>query len=138
MEPAIRFLRVVQCALLFSLIVVVSVPEFLQVRPAETPPRMAFYLIISLCVWMTVGMFFLRRKIVSKAERRMLVNPEDKAALNSWKAGHLIALACCEALALYGLVLRFLGFKLGQVVMFYLVGVGLMLYMTPRPPLNQA
>jgi hypothetical protein len=137
MGAVLRFLRLVQVALLLFLLLVIPITEFFHVRRESTPSNVIYFVATGLCIWMTIGMFLLRKKIISKAEKRILADPEDMAAWTSWKVGHLMSLACCEALALYGLMLRFLGFGFEQVATFYIAGVGLMLYMTPRPPVSQ-
>jgi F0F1-type ATP synthase membrane subunit c/vacuolar-type H+-ATPase subunit K len=75
-----------------------------------------------------------RRLFVLRAEVTLAAQPEDATALNRWRAGYIITYALCEAMALFGLVLRVLGFTLSEVTPFYLVGFVLILVFTPRRP----
>jgi len=134
----LRNLRIIQISMLIALVVFICLPELTHPHPKNVPSRVIFFALTGLSIWAVLGMFFLRRKVLTRAEQRLTTNLEDKAGLARWQAAHLLAFACCEALGLYGLILRFLGFGLGQVAPFYLMGVGLMLYLTPRPPLNQS
>jgi hypothetical protein len=44
--------------------------------------------------------------------------------------------ALSEAVVIYGVVLRFVGFRFSQVVPFFLAGLILMLFFGPRRPAN--
>jgi hypothetical protein len=58
--------------------------------------------------------------------------PQDPLALGRWRAGNLASLALCEAVALYGFVLRMLGGTFLGVTPYYAVAILLMLAWTPR------
>ena len=65
----------------------------------------------------------------------MLVkDPTDIIALRRWLTGHILHYSLSLAVALYGLVLRYAGFSLHEVLPFYIGGFVLMLYGMPRPP----
>jgi hypothetical protein len=69
-------------------------------------------------------------------EKILSCDQQDIAALNPWRATYLLIFMACEAIALYGLVLRFRGFTFTQVASFYIAGFVLMLYFAPRRPSN--
>jgi hypothetical protein len=46
--------------------------------------------------------------------------------------------ALSEAIAIFGLVLRLIGFSLSQVAYFYIAGFILLLFFGPRRPVGQA
>jgi hypothetical protein len=101
-------------------------------------PSTNLYFAITLVAITTVGMTFaVRRLFVLRAEATLAAQPEDAVALKRWWAGYIFTYALCEAVALFGFVLRILGFTLSQVVPFYLVGFVLMLLFGPRRPASE-
>ncbi|HEV2717065.1 MAG TPA: hypothetical protein VGU64_17505, partial [Terriglobales bacterium] len=90
-----------------------------------------------MAVGMIVAIFLLRRVMVIRAEQTLAQNAEDSASLYRWRAGYIVTFALCEAIALYGFVLRFLSFSLTQVMPFYVVGFVLLLFFRPRQPSNE-
>lgn len=62
------------------------------------------------------------------------MDPTHAKALKRWQLGHIIQFAFGESMALYGLVLRYQGFTLPQVVIFYLAGVGFVFLGYPKEP----
>jgi len=98
-------------------------------------PDRNVYFAITLIAITTVGMIFaVRRLFVLRPEETLVSQPENAAALNRWRAGYLVIYALSESVALFGLVLRILGFNLSEVTPFYLAGFALMLLFAPRRP----
>ena len=62
------------------------------------------------------------------------LDPEDTLTLNHWRTGYLVTYALCEALALFGLIERFLGSNLQQCVPYYIGGFVLLFFFRPRQP----
>ncbi len=82
-----------------------------------------------------VGMIFVvRRTLVFRSAESLAVHPDDPLTLNHWKTGYLATYAFCEALALFGLVLRFMGCNFQQSAPFYLGGLILLAFFGPRRP----
>lgn len=63
-----------------------------------------------------------------------MTQPDDKLSLDHWKTGYIVTYSLCEALALFGLVERFLGSNVQQSVPYYIGGFVLMFFFRPRPP----
>ncbi len=103
-------------------------------NPPKTHPY--FYLIIGLAAWGVKGIFFVRRKILRPSEQVLSAMPEDAAALRRWRTAYVATYAICDAIALWGLVVRFLGFGLLLAMPFFGAGFLLMLYFAPRRPTN--
>lgn len=82
-------------------------------------------------------MFGMRRVPVSPAEAAVASHPDDVAALNRWRGACIASLAVCEVVAVDGLILRILGFTLGQVAPFYLASFMLLAFFGPRRPLAE-
>jgi hypothetical protein len=119
--------------MLGSIVLLAAVAEFsAQARPE---PKVSFFkAIAAVAIGLVFSCLVLRRKYVVQPAKRLVLEPTDAAALKRWQAGHILHYSMSEAVALYGLVLRYQGFSLSQVLPFYLVGLALMLYGRPRAP----
>ena len=132
MEPARKTVQMIRIALLVSIALYVLVGE--RVGQQLAPDR-NIYFVLTLVAITTVGIIFaVWRLFVLRSEATLAAQPEDVVALNRWRSGYMIAYALCEAVALFGLVLRILGFTLSEVAPFYLVGFVLLLLFGPRRP----
>jgi uncharacterized membrane protein len=76
--------------------------------------------------------FYFERKFVRKADASMRQNPGDAKASKRWRAGYVAIYAVSFAVALYGLVLHFLGAQFTHVVPFFVVGAAMILWFRPR------
>jgi hypothetical protein len=76
----------------------------------------------------------MRRTLVFPAEAVLKERPDDNVAVARWRAGYTLLYLLCEALGLFGFVLRVLGFTLANVWGFYLGGFLLLLLYSPRTP----
>jgi len=82
-----------------------------------------------------VGVILLvRRTLILQSEATLRTGATDVGTLNRWRSGYIVTYALSESLALFGLILRFMGFNLVQVAPFYLAGFILMLFFGPRQP----
>ena len=132
MKQAMTVLRVLQIAMLLSLGMFVFLAEWAHPMPDRMPQPVIFVVISIAGLTEAMVAFFLRRIIIGRAESLLIANPNDQVALNRWRTGYIAVLGLCESIGLYGLILRFLGFR--QVFPFYLAGIVLLLYFTPRMP----
>ena len=134
MEPARKTVQVIRIALLVSVAVYVFIGERIGQSTPGAPDR-NFYFAITLVALTTVGMAFaVWRLFVLRSEAMLAAQPEDAAALKRWRAGFTFTYALCETVALFGLVLRILGFTLSEVAPFYIVSFVLMILFSPRRP----
>jgi hypothetical protein len=92
------------------------------------------YLFTTLGVAVVGVIFVVRRTLVLRAAESLATHPDDDLSLNHWRTGYLATYALCEALALFGLVQRFLGSSLQQSVPYYLGGFVLLFFFRPRQP----
>jgi hypothetical protein len=84
-----------------------------------------------------VGVIFVvRRTLVLRSAESLASHPDDSLTLNHWKSGYIATYALCEALALFGLVLRFTGCSFQQSLPFYIGGFVLLFFFGPRQPIN--
>lgn len=135
MQSAVRVLRAIQIAMIVSIGLYVFVGERMAV--AGKPDPATFY-VLSLVSIIVVGFILVvRRTLVLQSEETLKAKSTDLAAVNRWRSGYIATYVLSESLALFGLVLRFLGFNLGQVAPFYLGALVLMIFFGPRQPSSQ-
>jgi hypothetical protein len=137
MESILRQLRLVQIAMLVSIALYVFVGEEAAGRVAA-PNTTMFYAISFVSISVVGAVFVVRRTLVFASEVQLRETPDDGALLARWRSGYICTYALCEALALFGLVLRMAGFRLAEVWPYYVGGFALMLLCAPRRPRAEA
>lgn len=135
MEASLKMLRTVRMAMLGALVLYVFVGERTP-HSAKSTNVVFYYLIAFTAAAIIVATVVIRRTAVLRAEQALSQNVQDFAALRRWRAGCIVIYALCEAVALYGFVLRFMGFSLSQVAPFYVAGFVLLFFFSPRLPSN--
>ncbi len=135
MDSSLKLLRSVRLFLLVTIVLYAAIAERFGPAPKAQAP-LIFYAITAVAISLIATMFAIRRGRLAKLEKVLSSDQEDTAALNPWRATYLLLFMACEAIALYGLVLRFQGFTLMQIAPFHIAGFVLMLYFAPRRPTN--
>ncbi len=135
MAASLKMVRTVRNAMLAVLVLQVFASERTPHAVQSTSPAV-YGAITFLAIVMIAAIFIVRRAMVTRAEQTLVQNADDSASLSRWRAGYVITYALCEAVALYGIVLRFMGFKREQVLPFYLAGFILLVFFAPRRPSN--
>jgi len=133
MARSLRTLRTVQWAMLLSILLYVAVGEVLGPRIRHIDPALS-YVFSTLAVGIVGTIFVVRRTLVFRAASTLATQPDDDLSLGQWKTGYIATYALCEALALFGLVLRFRGSELQQSLLFYIGGFVLLFFFRPRQP----
>ncbi len=137
MTRALKTLRAVQWSLLASILVCALVGEIVSPRVRGPDPTLS-YLFSTLAVGIVGTIFVVRRTLVLRAAGVLSSRPDDGVSLNHWSNGYLMTYALCEALALFGLVLRFRGSAMQQSLLFYIGGCVLLLFFRPVQPQSSA
>ena len=137
MARSLKTLRTMQWAMLLSVLLYVAVGEILGPRIQRVDPALS-YLFSTLAVGVVGTIFVVRRTLVLRAASTLATQPEDNLSLSQWKTGYITTYALCEALALFGLVLRFRGSELQQSLLFYIGGFVLLFFFRPRQPEPEA
>ncbi|HZQ24642.1 MAG TPA: hypothetical protein VFA89_17770 [Terriglobales bacterium] len=133
MQATVKLLRVLQIAMLVSIGLYIFLGERVTLNPPMPNPSV-FY-VISLVAITIIGIILVvRRTLVLQSETSLRTQSTDLPTLNRWRAGYLTTYALSESLALFGLVLRILGFTLSQVAPFYVAAFILMVFFTARQP----
>jgi hypothetical protein len=136
-EAAIKVIRAIQIVMLLSVAVFVLVGEVVGSIPKLNNPTLFYAL--SLATITIVGVILVvRRTLVLQSAAALATRPNDVATLNRWRAGYIMTYALSEAIAMFGFVLRIIGFTLSQVWSFYIAGFILLLFFSPRRPLSEA
>ena len=133
MNSSVRYVRTIHTLLLCSIALYVLVGEEVVRTYPRTAPGASMYYIFSMAgVAMVLSTFAVRMLLVKKTERGLLQDPSNDALLHHWRGAYIVSYAFSEILAVFGFVLRLLGFTVSQVASFYVAGLLLLLFMRPR------
>jgi predicted Co/Zn/Cd cation transporter (cation efflux family) len=135
MRRALRTLRAVQWAMLGSILLYAVVGEVLGSGGRAVDPSLSYF--FSTASVAIVGVIFVvRRTLVLRSAETLASHPDDPAVLRHWKSGYVVTYAFCEALALFGLIQRFMGFNLQQSLPYYIGGFVLLFFFGPKEPVS--
>jgi len=126
-------LRAVQWSLLGSIALYALVGQMVGPGARAVNPALS-YVFGTLGVAIVGVIFVVRRTLVFRAAASLATQPEDSLSFNQWRTGYIATYALCEALALFGLVLRFTGGNLQVSGPYYIGGFVLLLFFRPLPP----
>jgi hypothetical protein len=132
MDSSLRQLRTIQIALLVSILIYLLVSLHAPARSKGIPLMILFLALLAGA--MAIAVFVVRSRLLTPSEAVVAQQPEDKGALSRWRTAYILMWALCEAIAAYGLVLRYLGFTLAQAAPFFACGFILILAVPPRRP----
>lgn len=132
MKDALRGLRLVEMALMASIIVCAAIGE--SIGPRKTPDNTVFYAVSFISISIIGAVMVVRRTLVLHSENVLKERPDDQRALARWRSSHVLLFVMCGALALLGLVLRVLGYSLNHVWGFYVGSLTLLVLFFPRAP----
>jgi hypothetical protein len=135
MEQSIRMLAILRYALLGSILLYIAVGETLGRMVA--PKMMVFYALTFAAITTVGAMLVIRKTMVAPAEAVLRLQPDDAASTIRWRTGCIVTYALSEAVALFGLMLRITGFALSQVAVFYIAGILLLLFFSPRSRISE-
>jgi hypothetical protein len=133
MPKALKTLRFVQWLMLASILLYAIVGEVAGPALRAVNPTIS-YLFSTLSVAVVGSIFVVRRTLVFRAAESLVTHPDDSISLSHWRIGYIATYALCEALALFGLVLRFLGCNSQQSFPFYIGAFVLLFFFRPRQP----
>jgi hypothetical protein len=133
MLKALQTLRAVQWAMLASIVLYGIMGAVVGPAPRGVDPALS-YLFATLSVAIVGSIFVVRRTLVLRAAESLTTRPDDSLSLNHWRTGYIATYVLCEALALFGLILRFRASPTQASVPYYLGGFVLLLFFRPREP----
>lgn len=116
-----------------SIFIVAAIPEVAP--PAMRKQPDAFVVSITvLAVLCVTAWGALRWKLLRQRRKELSEDPREGRTAKRWQTAQLISFALSEAVALYGVNLRYAGLSLHQVIHFYLAGFLLMVFSFPKAP----
>ena len=136
MSNALKILRVTQWAMLLSIVLYAVIGELVGSHWGQVDAALS-YIFSTLSVGIVGTIFVVRRTLVQRAASSLASHPDDMLSLNHWKTGYFATYALCEALALFGLILRFRGSPMQQSMLFYVGGFVLLFFFRPNAPVTQ-
>lgn len=132
MRAALRTLRLIHLAMLVSIVLYAVVGE---IAGSRFPPSITLLNVMSVASLSVVGaILVVRRTLILRAEAELREKPGDSAVLSRWQMGYIVLYALCEALALFGLVLRLMSYPLITIWPYYVGGFVLLLLFRPVVP----
>jgi hypothetical protein len=133
---SLKNLQLIRIAMLASVVFYAVIATL--VSSSVEPNPIAFYALTVIAIAEVAAIFVMRRALLSPAQ--MGAMPQPAAARVSMKPGTALIVIYClsEAVALYGLVLHFLGFSLSQVASFFVAGLVLLFFFEPRRVIGAA
>ncbi len=134
MDANLRFVNIIRAALGASLAIFAFIGFGLNLMNPRDVSSTLIYVSVALSIWALSGGFRLRQRFVRKANEILRSHPDDVAAWKRWSAGNIIFYAMCESVALYGLMLRFMGATPAQTIPFFVVAIVGMLAFGPQRP----
>jgi len=135
MKGTLRMLRILQWTMLGSILLYVVIGEALSAGGRAVDPSLSY--VFSTASVAIVGVIFVvRRTLVLRSAENLASHPDDALTLRHWKSGYIATYALCEALALFGLIQRFMGFNLQQSLLYYVGGFVLLFFFGPREPVR--
>lgn len=133
-QAAIRLIRIVQIAMLASVIVYAAGGEFLFHKPGTDPANTLFHALSFISISLVGATIVVRRTLVIPSEELLRHRQDDGLAVARWRTGYIFLYSLCEVLGVFGFILRMAGFPLANVWGFYLGAVLLLLIYSPRNP----
>ena len=135
MKGTVRMLRIARWTMLGSVLLYAVIGEVIRKGARAADPSLSYgFSTASVAI---VGLIFVvRRTLVLRSWETLASHPDDPVTLRYWKSGYIATYALCEALALFGLIQRFMGFNLQQSLPYYLGGVVLLFFFEAREPLS--
>jgi hypothetical protein len=138
MQTAKTTLNMIRAGLIVAIAAYMFIGEKVGTGGMGPSNTILFQIFAVIAVMNVVVILVVRRSMVAPSLATLTSNAGDALALNRWRTGYVITYALCEALALYGFILRILGFSFRSVVPFYLASVILMTYFRPRAVADEA
>jgi|SRR5580700_9067233 hypothetical protein len=135
MRGTVRTLRAVQWTMLGSILLYAVVGELVGSGARAVDPSLS-YVFTTAGVAIVGVIFVVRRTLVLRSAENLAAHPDDSITLSHWKSGYVATYALCEALALFGLILRFMGCSFQQSAPFYIGGFILLFFFGPQEPVR--
>jgi hypothetical protein len=126
-------LRTLQLTIIVMTLFFVALGEMLRHNRVTEIPHM-LPIIAGLAILEAFAAVYFKQVKVPQAEAMLRLDPEDRDGLVLARKWHVVVLAFCAGVSLYGFALRMMNATFWQAAIFYSGGIALTLYCTPRKP----
>jgi hypothetical protein len=138
LKASVSKMRLVQLAMIISIPMLGRVAEMTH-HPSSNRWTLWRWVVVAVALWIVFLGSSFRRRMLTRAVSALAKDASDPKALKLWEAGHVVGMAFAQNIVLWGLVVRMvLGGELWQSSLFYLAGLFLLLFWTPRLPTELA
>jgi len=134
MEAARKFIQIVRFVLVAVLVMYVYVVLKIPSKAVPNPVMLRVFTAVSIAI--VILIFVMRRVKTLPSEAILARGPQDLKVLSNLRQGYLITYTLSFSIALYGVVLHFLGFPLSQIAPFFTAAFALILYFGPKVVVN--
>lgn len=133
LQQHLRMMRIVHIAFCFTFVWFLVVGYW---RGKEVPREMDgfFWSICTVALLCGFAVLYLQSRVLDTANEALRVDASNKEALKRHQVAILLSFALCEAVVLFGLVLRFAGMEFFKFLIFVLAGLALLIYSRPIDP----
>jgi len=121
--------------MLGSILLYAALSEAMKSRPAAADPALN-YAFTTAGVAIVGVIFVVRRTLVLRSAESLAAHPDNALTVSHWRNGYIVTYALCEALALFGLILRFTGVNFQQSLPYYIGGFVMLFFFGPREPVS--
>ncbi len=141
-DGALGRLKMLWVAMLVSIVLYVIVGEIIELE-SFAQPRWLLWVLVALAIHICYVAKVMRARMVRPFEEEVrsgqvssaaALTSEQVALLERWQGGQTISICLSEAVALFGLALRFLGGTRWEAAPFYAVAMLLLVVWMPRRP----
>jgi len=131
-ESTLKIVRILRIVFLLSIPLYL---EIVRTVPSQSVPQaVILYALSGLSFADTGAIFILRRILITRSEQALVADPNNVKAVARWRAGYIAVYGMGLSIAIYGLILHFLGFDFAHVLPFFGAGFVLLLCFPPRVP----
>jgi hypothetical protein len=130
MVATLKFIQTVRFVLAGAVVMYAFVIFRLPSSAKPNPTMLRALTVVAVSV--AILIFVMRRIQVLPAEAILQGQPQDAKALARLRQGYLVTYALSLSIALYGVVLHFVGFSMSQIAPFFVAGFALIVFLGPK------
>jgi uncharacterized membrane protein len=129
MNPAILTVRILQCAMIVSVLMFIYILHIIHPAPHSVNALLQWSIVF--CAIASALMGFIVQRMMLRAPSQSLPATENSTPLRQWFAGHVLRFATAESVALFGVVLRMMGSSSILVTVLFVSSLLLLLLWQP-------
>jgi uncharacterized membrane protein len=131
-NASLKRLQTIRFALLGSIVLYFLLCLYFPARSEGSPDMLRVLGLTSGVI--AAAVFILRGKVLGPSAALAATQPDNANTLSLWRTAHIVMWALCEVIAMYGLLLRYLGFPVAYAAPFFACGFLMILFLAPRRP----